>query len=205
MFQGGFLGLDNIGVFDRSAPLPTGGHIEQADGTGWMGMYCLNLLAIALELAHEDPAYEDVASKFWEHFLYIANAINHLGENGTGMWDEKTDSSTTCCICPTGTQALAHSLHGRPDPAVRGGDAGARDCRSFFPGSSEGMQWFLENRHDLTCNVACMIAGMAERGCFRSLEQINFVESCGSCWMNRSFSLPTAFGRSRAFIRTIHS
>ncbi len=72
VFQGGFLGLDNIGVFDRSKPLPTGGHIEQADGTGWMGMYCLNLLAIAMELANDDPAYEDVASKFWEHFLYIA-------------------------------------------------------------------------------------------------------------------------------------
>src|SRR3954468_22385256 len=88
IFQGGFLGLDNIGVFDRSAPLPTGGHLEQADGTGWMAMYCLNLLAIALELAREDPAYEDVASKFWEHFLYIANAINHLGEDGVGMWHE---------------------------------------------------------------------------------------------------------------------
>ncbi len=89
VFQGGFLGLDNIGVFDRSAPLPTGGHIEQADGTGWMATYCLNLLAIAMELASEDPTYEDVASKFWEHFLYIANAINHLGSDGTGMWDEE--------------------------------------------------------------------------------------------------------------------
>ena len=89
MFQGGFLGLDNIGVFDRSAPLPTGGYIEQADGTGWMAMYCLNLLAIAMELASEDPAYEDVASKFWEHFLYIANAINHLGNDGAGMWNEE--------------------------------------------------------------------------------------------------------------------
>ena len=89
VFQGGFLGLDNIGVFDRSAPLPTGGYIEQADGTGWMAMYCLNLLAIAMELASEDPAYEDVASKFWEHFLYIANAMNHLGSDGAGMWDEE--------------------------------------------------------------------------------------------------------------------
>ena len=80
VFQGGFLGLDNIGVFDRSAPLPTGGFIEQADGTGWMAMYCLNLLAIAMELASEDPCYEDVASKFWEHFLYIAKAINTSGQ-----------------------------------------------------------------------------------------------------------------------------
>jgi hypothetical protein len=72
-----------------SAPLPTGGHLEQADGTGWMGMYCLNLMAIALELAREDDAYQDVASKFWEHFLYIAHAINRLGDDGAGMWDNQ--------------------------------------------------------------------------------------------------------------------
>ncbi len=83
IFQGGFLGLDNIGVFDRSAPLPTGGRIEQSDGTSWMAMYCLNMLAIALELAKQDPAYEDVASKFFEHFVYIAHAMNTLD-----LWDE---------------------------------------------------------------------------------------------------------------------
>lgn len=86
VFQGGFLGLDNIGVFDRSAPLPTGGSIEQADGTAWMGMYCLNMLAIALELARYDPAYEDVATKFFEHFIYIANAIYDMGG---GLWDSE--------------------------------------------------------------------------------------------------------------------
>ena len=90
VFQGGFLGLDNIGVFDRSAPLPTGGHLEQSDGTSWMAMYCLNMLAIALELAREDPAYEDVASKFWEHFLYIADAMNNMGERRQlDLWDEE--------------------------------------------------------------------------------------------------------------------
>ena len=131
VFQGGFLGLDNIGVFDRSAPLPTGGHIEQADGTGWMAMYCLNLLAIALELAHEDPAYEDVASKFWEHFLYIANAINHLGEDGAGMWDEEDGFFYDVLHMPDGSHMpLCDPLDGRPDPAVRGGDAGIRYCRS---------------------------------------------------------------------------
>ncbi len=83
VFQGGFLGLDNIGVFDRSAPLPGGGRIEQSDGTSWMGMYCLNMLAIALDLAKQDPAYEDVASKFFEHFVYIAHAMHSLG-----LWDE---------------------------------------------------------------------------------------------------------------------
>jgi hypothetical protein len=87
VFQGGFLGLDNIGVFDRSQPLPIGGHMEQADGTAWMGMYCLNMLAIALELARTKPAYEDVATKFFEHFIYIADAINGVGEEG--LWDDK--------------------------------------------------------------------------------------------------------------------
>ncbi|VAW31734.1 Acyl-coenzyme A synthetases/AMP-(fatty) acid ligases [hydrothermal vent metagenome] len=87
VFQGGFLGLDNIGVFDRSQPLPTGGHMEQADGTAWMGMFCLNMLAIALELARTKPAYEDVATKFFEHFIYIADAINGVG--GSGLWDEE--------------------------------------------------------------------------------------------------------------------
>ena len=87
VFQGGFLGLDNIGVFDRSAPLPTGGHMEQADGTAWMGMYCLNMLAMALELARTSPAYEDMATKFFEHFIYISNAINDLcGDQG--LWND---------------------------------------------------------------------------------------------------------------------
>lgn len=88
IFEGGFLGLDNIGIFDRSAPLPTGGQLKQADSTAWMGMFCLNMLAIALELASHDQAYEDVATKFFEHFLYIANAINS-GLDGSGLWNEE--------------------------------------------------------------------------------------------------------------------
>jgi hypothetical protein len=86
LFSGGFLGLDNIGVFDRSQALPTGGHLEQADGTAWMALYCAEMLAIALELAKDDPAYEDMASKFLEHYLSITQAINTL--DGTGLWDE---------------------------------------------------------------------------------------------------------------------
>lgn len=88
VFQGGFLGLDNIGVFDRSAALPTGGFINQADGTSWMAMYCLNLMRIALELAQTNPVYEDIATKFFEHFLHIAEAMNNIGEKGIGLWDE---------------------------------------------------------------------------------------------------------------------
>ena len=88
IFQGGFLGLDNIGVFDRSAPLPTGGLINQADGTSWMAMYSLNLMRIALELARHNHVYEDIATKFFEHFLHIAEAMNNIGEGGLGLWDE---------------------------------------------------------------------------------------------------------------------
>ncbi|MHB8902770.1 MAG: MGH1-like glycoside hydrolase domain-containing protein [Thermoguttaceae bacterium] len=88
VFEGGFLGLDNIGVFDRSAPLPTGGYLEQADGTAWMALFCQNMLEIATELALTDPDYEDMALKFCEHFLWIASAMTHLGQD-TGMWDEE--------------------------------------------------------------------------------------------------------------------
>src|SRR5690606_36529520 len=86
VFTGGFLGLDNIGIFDRSKPLPTGGHLEQADGTAWMAYYCSSMLSIAFELAAQNPAYEDVASKFFEHYVAIAEAMNSL--DGSGLWDE---------------------------------------------------------------------------------------------------------------------
>jgi hypothetical protein len=87
LFSGGFLGLDNIGVFDRSKPLPTGGFLQQADGTAWMGFFCLTMLSMALELAETDPVYEDMASKFFEHFIHIADAMNTIG--GTGLWDNE--------------------------------------------------------------------------------------------------------------------
>ncbi len=89
IFQGGFLGLDNVGVLDRSGILPNGGVIEQSDGTSWMGMYCLNMMTIALELSKENPAYEDVASKFLEHFVYISRAMNNIAGQGIELWDRK--------------------------------------------------------------------------------------------------------------------
>jgi hypothetical protein len=89
VFEGGFLGLDNIGVFDRSAPLPTGGYLDQADGTAWMALYSQNMLEIALELALEDPAYEPLAVKFYEHFVWIASAMDRVGEEEDEMWDEE--------------------------------------------------------------------------------------------------------------------
>jgi hypothetical protein len=164
VFQGGFLGLDNIGVFDRSAPLPTGGHIEQADGTGWMAMYCLNLLAIAMELARHDPAYEDVASKFWEHFLHIAYAINHLGHEGSSLWNEEDGFFYDVLHLPSGEHAplKVRSLVGLvPLFAVETLEPSVVDRLGGF---KRRMNWFIENRRDLTANVACMrTTGMKER------------------------------------------
>jgi hypothetical protein len=156
VFQGGFLGLDNIGVFDRSKPLPTGGFIEQADGTGWMAMYCLNLLAIAMELAREDPAYEDVASKFWEHFLYIANAINHIGDDGDCMWNDADGFFYDVLHMPDGRHMAltVRSIVGLiPLFAVETLESEFVDK---LPGFKRRMEWFLENRQDLTRNVAGM-------------------------------------------------
>ncbi len=156
VFQGGFLGLDNIGVFDRSAPLPTGGHIEQADGTGWMGMYCLNLLAIALELAHDDPAYEDVASKFWEHFLYIATAINSLGSNCSCMWSEEDGFFYDVLDMRNDWQVpmRLRSMVGLvPLFAV---ETLEPEIVNRLSGFERRLEWFIKNRPDLTKNVACM-------------------------------------------------
>ena len=111
VFQGGFLGLDNIGVFDRSAPLPTGGHLEQSDGTSWMGMYCLNMLAMALELARDNPAYEDVASKFFEHFVYIAHAMHHRGGERSPCGTRTTAFSMMSC-----TSLAARPLRSKSAP-----------------------------------------------------------------------------------------
>ena len=156
IFQGGFLGLDNIGLFDRSKPLPTGGHIEQADGTGWMAMYTLNLLAIALELAGEDPTYEDVASKFWEHFLYIAHAINHLGADDSAMWSEQDSFFYDVLHTPDGQlkPIKVRSIVGLiPLYAVQTLDP---EVLGKLNGFRRRMNWFLENREDLISNVASM-------------------------------------------------
>jgi hypothetical protein len=157
IFEGGFLGLDNIGAFDRSAPLPTGGFIEQADGTGWMAMYCLNLMAIAIELAGEDPVYEDVASKFWEHFLYIATAINHLGGGvGVDMWNEEDGFFYDVLRLPDRSHVplKVRSMVGLiPLFAVDTIEPGVFTKLASF---TRRMNWFIEHREDLTHNVASM-------------------------------------------------
>ncbi len=156
VFQGGFLGMDNIGVFDRSAPLPTGGRIEQSDGTSWMAMYCLNMLAIALELAAENPAYEDVASKFWEHFIHIADAMNDRGRPDLCMWDEDDGFYYDVLHLPDGRwiPMKIRSMVGlTPLLAVQTMEQEELDR---FPGFRRRMEWFLDNRPDLTDNVACL-------------------------------------------------
>ena len=149
IFQGGFLGLDNIGVFDRSAPLPTGGHLEQSDGTSWMGMYCLNMLAIALELAKEDPAYEDIASKFFEHFVYIAHAMNNFGSRGKSLWDEEDGFYYDVLHLPNGEDHFlkVRSMVGLiPLFAVETLEPEAIDK---LPGFKRRMQWFIDNHPDV--------------------------------------------------------
>jgi hypothetical protein len=149
IFEGGFLGLDNIGVFDRNTPLPPGWVLGQADGTSWMAMYCLNMLGMALELAIDDPAYEDVASKFWEHFVYIAHAMHHMGDDGLNLWDEKDGFFYDAIRRPDGSAEpiRVRSLVGLiPLSAVVTGD---RRLLGRFPGFQRRMQWFEENRADL--------------------------------------------------------
>jgi len=156
IFQGGFLGLDNIGVFDRSAPLPTGGYIEQSDGTSWMAMYTLNLLAIALELAKHDSVYEDMASKFWEHFIYIAHAMSHRGDDGIGLWNEEDGFFYDVLKLPDGTHfpMKIRSVVGLiPLFAV---ETLEQEVLDQLPGFKRRMEWFLDNRPDLTDNIACM-------------------------------------------------
>src|SRR3989440_1501404 len=104
IFEGGFLGLDNIGVFDRSRPLPTGGYIEQSDGTAWMAMFCLNMVRIAVELSRRDPVYEDMAIKFLDHFLHIAGAMIDMGKKGIGLWDDQDNFFYDVLSMPCGNK-----------------------------------------------------------------------------------------------------
>jgi hypothetical protein len=159
VFQGGFLGLDNIGVFDRSAPLPTGGHLEQSDGTSWMAMYSLNMLAIAIELANDNPSYEDVASKFWEHFLNIAHAMSGgelHGGKGHDLWDEEDGFFYDVLHLPDDSRMplRIRSLVGLiPMLAVQTLEPETLDRLTGF---RSRLTWFLHHRRDLTGNVACM-------------------------------------------------
>ena len=155
IFQGGFLGMDNIGVFDRSKGLPVEGRLEQADATSWMGMYSLGMLTIALELAVDRPPYEDTASKFFEHFLYIADAINQT--EGVSLWDEEDGFFYDAVSCPDGTRHMmkVRSLVGLIP--LLGVVPISPETLEKLPGFERRLQWFIDNRPDLKRNVACMV------------------------------------------------
>jgi hypothetical protein len=163
LFAGGFLGLDNVGVFDRSKPLPEGGTLRQADGTAWMASYCSTMLAIALELAHGGgkvhKAYEDMASKFLEHFVQIADAMNTLG--GTGLWDE-TDGfyydqiKINGQIIPLKTRSIVGLM---PLVAV---EVMEEEKIKGLPGFYKRFQWFQQHRKDLQEHISHCVTGVKE-------------------------------------------
>lgn len=166
LFEGGFLGLDNIGMFDRSKPIPGGGLLEQSDGTSWMAMFCLNMLRIALELALVKPAYEDIASKFFEHFLHIAGAMNKLDDSS--LWDEEDGFYYDYLKIPGEGDAMRRipakirSMVGLiPLFAV---DTIEPAVIEQLPGFRKRMEWFIANRPDLCENIASMTReGLEER------------------------------------------
>jgi hypothetical protein len=164
IFQGGFLGLDNIGIFDRNTPLPAGWVLGQADGTSWMAMYCLNMLAIALHLAGQDPVYEDVASKFWEHFVYISFAVQRPDDPAQGLWDEEDAFFYDNLRAPDGKNIpiRVRSLVGLlPLTAVATASMSLIDQ---FGGFRRRMDWFIKNRPDLTAAFSSMTRqGKGER------------------------------------------
>jgi len=158
LFGGGFLGLDNIGVFDRSKPLPTGGHLEQADGTAWMAFFCGTMLFIALELASHDPAYEDVASKFFEHYVAISDAMNAVG--GDGLWDEKDGFYYDQLHFDGRLMPLRiRSMVGIIPLFVCGILEDSVLAR--LPGFRKRLQWFIDNRPDLAHHI---VSGSFVRG-----------------------------------------
>ena len=149
IFQGGFLGLDNIGVFDRSSPLPNGGYINQADGTSWMGMFSLNMMRMALELALHNPVYQDIAIKFFEHFLHIAKAMTNIASEGIGLWDEETEFYYDVLCLPDGQHIplKVRSLVGlAPLFAV---ETLEPEVMEKLPVFRKRLNWLLTNRPDL--------------------------------------------------------
>ncbi|NDJ61522.1 MAG: glucosidase [Chloroflexi bacterium] len=154
VFQGGFLGLDNISVFDRSAALPTGGRIDQSDGTAWMGFYCLEMMRIALELAGQDPVYQDTATKFFEHFLRIAYAMTNCGGQGFSLWNNEDGFFYDNLHLPDGriVPLKVRSLVGLlPIIAVETIEEDMMQRNAIF---ARRMEWFVNNRPHLSGNMA---------------------------------------------------
>ncbi len=170
VFQGGFLGLDNIGVFDRSSVLPGGGTLEQSDATSWMGMYCLNLMNIALELAKENPAYEDVASKFFEHFVHIARAMNDMAGQGIALWDEEDGFYYDVLHLPNqkAMPLRVRSMVGLI-PLFATTTLEEKTVNQF-PGFRRRMQYFIDNYPDLSMHIETQAT---DKGLRRFLSLVN--------------------------------
>jgi Mannosylglycerate hydrolase MGH1-like glycoside hydrolase domain len=176
LFEGGFLGLDNIGPFDRSKPLPGGGILEQSDGTSWMAMYCLVMLAMALELAREDPAYEDVAIKFFEHYIYIGEAMNNIGGgglgSGMGLWDEQDGFYYNVLCLPDGgchqvlrVRSMVGLIPLFAVTTLEPADLGR------LPDFQERIQWFIEHRPE--CQNLVTFSRQTSQGTRRLLAVAN--------------------------------
>jgi hypothetical protein len=153
LFEGGFLGLDNIGVFDRSQPLPTGGYLEQADGTAWMALYCQNMLEICLELAMDDPTYEPMALKFMEHFLWIAGSMDRIGENQDELWDEEDGFFYDLLHLPDGTagRLKVRSMVGLLPLCAT--SITSRDRIEKFPRLRQKVAQFVQKHPELVANI----------------------------------------------------
>ncbi|MFI5152670.1 MAG: glucosidase [Chitinophagales bacterium] len=154
IFEGGFLGMDNIGLFDRNAKLPDGSYLEQSDGTSWMAMYSLNLMRISLELAKSNVVYQDMATKFFEHFLYIAGAMDNMGEDSKGLWDEQDEFFYDALKLPDNKaiQLRIRSMVGLvPLFAVEVLDDEVLQNQPQF---AARLRWFLDNRPDLASLVS---------------------------------------------------
>ena len=202
VFQGGFLGLDNIGVFDRSRPLPTGGRIEQSDGTSWMGMFCLNMLTISLELALSNNAYEDIALKFFEHFLFIAEAMNNIAGEGISLWNEEDEFFYD----------VLHFEHGETVPLKLRSMVGLIPLFAVttiepallekVPMFKAHLEWFLEHRPDLARLVsrwsepkmgdrrllAILRGHRMKRVLYRMLDENEFLSSFGVRSLSRIYA-----------------
>lgn len=154
LFQGGFLGLDNIGVIDRNAQLPSGGYVEQSDGTSWMAMYTLNMLRIALELAKSNSVYENMATKFFEHFLYISDAISKMGSEGEGLWDEEDQFFYDVLRLPDGTSVKLKVRSGVGLIPLFAVEILEHEIFVKQKEFSRRLNWFLDNRPELAALVS---------------------------------------------------
>jgi hypothetical protein len=172
VFQGGFLGLDNISIFDRSAPLPTGGHLDQSDGTAWMGFYSLMMMKIAIELARTEPVYQDIATKFFEHFLRIAHAVTHMGDAGYSLWDEEDGFFYDALNLPNGQviPLKVRSLVGLMSMlAVETLEPVVMDA---MPDFNRRVHWFIQNRPDQSRNITSIdVPGVGQRRLFSFLDR----------------------------------